>query len=459
MLNQDDRSTLSDIGATRAINVYMEHNDFGNEFVDVLNTTAYANPSPPQGESRVTNISELSPYENNEQFWTDIIHNGHRKAGKHISLKEFHLTEWIARSPGTYFLPESRTRRERVKEEFFDHNRQEYVPEGKGEMVLAGVGSLRLDYRPIDGKEHAFLGATSDGITHEGIPVAVQKDKHEKLIDKIRDSGGCICKISGKLEVLPDPFQLNVEYHRRIPKFYLMADEIDFRNYSEKNSLRTSVAIIFAKDILESNQKLWSFCTFNPSDNKDLERAVDWLWSYATRYSRVDNPQILGDFDVYYEHFSNHPVEFPVRELARGNINMEKINRYRTSGVQVMIDRSVKIYGPVTNSPLYTGDFNDSVSTTYSGAGTVNPNDPEEWHNKGSYLVRLGRPEEAIECYDKALELKPYDANVWNNKGMALRYLRRYEEAIACYDKALEIDPNHASASNNKRLTLSDLSR
>jgi tetratricopeptide (TPR) repeat protein len=43
-------------------------------------------------------------------------------------------------------------------------------------------------------------------------------------------------------------------------------------------------------------------------------------------------------------------------------------------------------------------------------------------------LNQLGRFEEAVECYGRALDLKP-DANGWNEKGWALMVLNRYEEA------------------------------
>ena len=58
------------------------------------------------------------------------------------------------------------------------------------------------------------------------------------------------------------------------------------------------------------------------------------------------------------------------------------------------------------------------------------------WINKGKALYELGRPEEAIECFDKAIELDPKKASAWYNKGTALTSLGRPEEAIECFDKA-----------------------
>ncbi len=81
------------------------------------------------------------------------------------------------------------------------------------------------------------------------------------------------------------------------------------------------------------------------------------------------------------------------------------------------------------------------------------------WYNKGLALAKLGKYEEAIECFDKAIELNPNFAPAWNNKGVALAKLGKYEEAIKCYDKALEIDPNYYYAWNNKGVALAKLGR
>ena len=62
--------------------------------------------------------------------------------------------------------------------------------------------------------------------------------------------------------------------------------------------------------------------------------------------------------------------------------------------------------------------------------------------NLGVTLSFLGREEEAIEWYDRALEIKPDDYDSLRDKGVSLSKLGRMEEAIEWYDRALEIKPD-----------------
>jgi len=48
------------------------------------------------------------------------------------------------------------------------------------------------------------------------------------------------------------------------------------------------------------------------------------------------------------------------------------------------------------------------------------PKNKTAWNNKGLALGKFGRVYEAIDCYDKALEIAPRDPVVLNNKGSAL---------------------------------------
>ena len=93
----------------------------------------------------------------------------------------------------------------------------------------------------------------------------------------------------------------------------------------------------------------------------------------------------------------------------------------------------------------------------YDRALEINPGDAETWYNKGNVFKKLGKPQDEMACYDKALEINPRCAAVWINKGIALAdRLGKPQDEIACYDKALEINPRYAAAWINKGILLAD---
>ena len=81
--------------------------------------------------------------------------------------------------------------------------------------------------------------------------------------------------------------------------------------------------------------------------------------------------------------------------------------------------------------------------------------DASVWVNKGNALVESGMYEEAVKCYDKALEKNTSLTDVWNNKGLALARTDRYREAIQCYDMALKLKPDDQEVIYNKGIALS----
>jgi superkiller protein 3 len=62
-------------------------------------------------------------------------------------------------------------------------------------------------------------------------------------------------------------------------------------------------------------------------------------------------------------------------------------------------------------------------------------------YNLGILLADMGRTDEAMVHYQKALELNPNHAEAHNNLGALLAKTGRTDEAIAHYRKALEINP------------------
>jgi tetratricopeptide (TPR) repeat protein len=103
--------------------------------------------------------------------------------------------------------------------------------------------------------------------------------------------------------------------------------------------------------------------------------------------------------------------------------------------------------------------YHEEAITCYDKAIEIDPQYADAYLNKGNPLSALGRKEEAIKCYDKAIEINSEYAEAYLNKGNTLLDLGRYEEAICCYDKAIEINPQYAEAYLNKGIALSARSR
>lgn len=82
-----------------------------------------------------------------------------------------------------------------------------------------------------------------------------------------------------------------------------------------------------------------------------------------------------------------------------------------------------------------------------------------EYFNNGNALSGQKKHEEAINCYDKALQFDPKYTNAWNNKGYTLGRLRKYAAAIECFNKALECAPDDAYAKAAKEKALKALGK
>ncbi|MGD0209444.1 MAG: tetratricopeptide repeat protein [Desulfomonilia bacterium] len=75
--------------------------------------------------------------------------------------------------------------------------------------------------------------------------------------------------------------------------------------------------------------------------------------------------------------------------------------------------------------------------TLFSHALQVNERNSVAYSNLGDYYISINKPGEAIEYYDKSVEINPYDPLVQNNFAIALLKEGRYEESIKYFKKAI----------------------
>ena len=66
---------------------------------------------------------------------------------------------------------------------------------------------------------------------------------------------------------------------------------------------------------------------------------------------------------------------------------------------------------------------------------------------KGKDFLDKGQYQDALGCFEQAIILDQNDPELWNFKAISLRSMGRYEEAIESFNRSLELDPRDKNAS------------
>jgi len=83
----------------------------------------------------------------------------------------------------------------------------------------------------------------------------------------------------------------------------------------------------------------------------------------------------------------------------------------------------------------------------------------EAWNGKGVLLAQRGQIAASLDCFENATYLNPKFKDAWNNMGLALYYLDRPGDAIICLERALALDQDDANTWTNMGLAQFSLGR
>jgi hypothetical protein len=367
-------------GGTKVV----EGRTLGGILVDLLDVSLYKNIKL---KSQKTTKKDLI-FASNEDFWKHILKN---KAfiGQYITLSNFCLTEWLPMSPGLFYTENAWMFRAEAKKFVVSKSPQtasriyldlsigsryftdrkprskdgfiELDPRGKVSMVLGGIGSLRLAPKKLFDDERVFLmGASSNGVCHEGVPVILPSVLYNTFISELKENCGLRCKLVGKLCILPTD-GLPIKYNRTISKYCLFVEQIKNQTRCSEEDILVSIAITYSTSPKHLKNKQWSFVTFNPHrSDRQLIYSVEWLYDYAKRYSGVKDPFILGDFDEYKQHFEK--IDFSLKDIANGKIDFAKLAQYGSfldfKIINIMGDNFENISGTIINRSIVTNSLN-----------------------------------------------------------------------------------------------------
>src|SRR5215469_12812000 len=89
----------------------------------------------------------------------------------------------------------------------------------------------------------------------------------------------------------------------------------------------------------------------------------------------------------------------------------------------------------------------------------ANPSSGDCFFTRGCALQRLGRPQEALICFDQVIGFNPDHGDAHSNRGVALMAMNRHDEALESFTSALKIDGSNAAVWNNRGCVLLNLGR
>ena len=380
-------------------------------------------------------------YNANQEFWSDCLSNILYE-GKTIKLENFCILEWLPYSPGLYYTDRAIESR-RLAKYMMSEDKNEYLPLGKTNMMLGGVGSVRLASE--NGKY--YLNASSTGTSHQGIAIIVNKETYNTLIDEVKQEGYCTADIIGTIEVLPINKSI-INYAREIPKYSLVVTSIK-KKQKKKTEILVSVSAIYSGDEQNSYRsgKYWSFASFTPDSKEvELKRAVEWIEQYAKRYSE-GSPKILSDFDEHKSHF-NTDIEFKLQNIVNGTINEELLLKY-SNKFQITINKKIMGDNIENNSGNIIKGNSGPVIASTSGNITVSDsfNKIKEKHGEDiasalavvADILKKEKNDDAIEQFntfkeelEKPTPKKPILKALWEGIASTIPLIK---SSVDIYDK------------------------
>ena len=152
----------------------------------------------------------------------------------------------------------------------------------------------------------------------------------------------------------------------------------------------------------------------------------------------------------------------PSQEQLQSLINLYTQGQYQetlTQTAQVLKEfpKSVILFNIIGVANKGLGKLDEAIAA-YTKALSIKPKYFEAHNNMGNALKQQGKLEEAVEAFKNALTIKPDNAETYSNMGIALGEQGKLDEAIEACKKALTIKPGFADAYWNLSGTAENIS-
>jgi hypothetical protein len=224
-------------------------------------------------------------------------------------------------------------------------------------MIDGGIGCVRLKSLPNRQTHRWPLGASSSGVAHEGVPIALENIDRDRLISDVRRQGGVLCTLRGTLRFVPRDDLMETMFGPGIPQIYVEVDSAE--PVAGPRSARKPVEVTAVVTFLSRGEQFpglnATYVTFDAGGRGNLGAATRWLDEIYVRESYQGH--ILTDFDEQTRHFEQ--ASFSLTKLLNGLVRKEDaeidLDRYPSRLMKLLEGRGVFVAGDV-HGDVYVGE-------------------------------------------------------------------------------------------------------
>ena len=192
-------------------------------------------------------------------------------------------------------------------------------------------------------------------------------------------------------------------------------------------TLNKGVVSVFPADVYilsrTGGRQLLRDCVLSPViDTKGI------IIGALVAFSSVDDNRAKGEMtNTYLKIAQKDPTPEPAspREPAAPG-NLKSLSSARMN--KILEEISDLMHLEQANTLSVMGKFDEAISE-YQKALKIRASNIQAWHNMGVILEKVGRNEEALDAFNKALEINPRSAESLSHKGEVLRKLGRTAES------------------------------
>ena len=146
----------------------------------------------------------------------------------------------------------------------------------------------------------------------------------------------------------------------------------------------------------------------------------------------------------------NEKAQDPPQDQLKSLVNLYTKGQYQdalneSKKLLIKFHDSTLLYNIIGAVSQGLGKLDEALEA-YKKAISIEPENAEAFFNIGNAIKEQGKLDEAIDAYTKALSIKPDIPEAYYNMGIALQQQGKLEEAIEAYKKALAIKPDYADA-------------